>query len=254
MLGAWPVESDRLKQYVTKALREGKTHTSWLDIDEDYERRVLAFLDSLYSNQEFLDDLARFQKKLAYFGALSSLSQLVLKITSPGIPDFYRGADLWDLSLADPDNRRPVDFPSRIQMLDELQNTVRLPLLLKHWPDGRLKMYVAWKLLNFRRAHPELFQQGGYIPLRVSGARADQVIAFARRLEHKWCVVAVPRLFASLARAGSPPLGEKVWQDTEIELPPGVPPEWTSVLTGETASGPLRAADLFRSVPFAVLS
>jgi (1->4)-alpha-D-glucan 1-alpha-D-glucosylmutase len=254
MLGAWPIEPDRLKQYVRKALREAKTHTSWINIDEDYESRVLAFVDSLYSNERFLKDFTRLQKKLAYFGALSSLSQLILKITSPGVPDFYRGTEVWDLSLADPDNRRPVDFRTRIRTLEELRNGARLTLLLKHWPDGRVKMAVSRTLLTFRRSHPELFQRGDYVPLHVSGARADHVIAFVRRLQEEWCVVAVPRLFASLRRTGSPPVGEKIWQDTRIELPPEAPAEWTNILTGETLSGALRVADLFRSVPFAVLS
>ena len=220
MLGAWPIEPDRLKQHVTKALREGKTHTNWIDVNEEYETRVRSFIDSLYSNDGFLRDFGRFQRKIAYFGALSSLAQLVLKIASPGVPDFYRGADAWDLSLADPDNRRPVDFAARIQMLEELRKRARPHELLKHWPDGRLKMYATWKLLNFRRAYPDLFREGEYIPLRVTGARANHIIAFARRLHEQWCVVAVPRLCASLTRSGSPPLGEKVWHGTQIELPP----------------------------------
>jgi (1->4)-alpha-D-glucan 1-alpha-D-glucosylmutase len=249
MLGAWPVESDRLKQYVTKALREGKTHTSWIDINDDYESQVLTFIDSLYTNKELLRDFARFQKKIAYFGALSSLSQLVLKVGSPGVPDFYRGTDLWDLSLADPDNRRPVDFTSRVQMLAQLQKKADPKELLKNWSDGRIKMYVTWKLLECRRAHYDLFSSGEYVPLRVSGARSDHVIAFARRLHNQWCVVAVPRLYAALTRAGSPPLGEAVWQDTVVELPPEAPQRWTNILTGEEVSATIVASQLFGTLP-----
>src|SRR5262249_19116035 len=190
MLGAWPIERDRLKQYVTKALREGKTHSSWINIHEDYERRVLSFVDSLYTNERFLKDFKKFHKKLAYFGAVSSLSQVVLKITSPGVPDFYRGTDLWDLSLADPDNRRPVDFSLRMEMLRELKSETSPANLLTSWADGRLKLFVTWKLLNFRREHPNLFLEGEYIPLSVTGPSADHVIAFARRLHEDWCVVA----------------------------------------------------------------
>jgi (1->4)-alpha-D-glucan 1-alpha-D-glucosylmutase len=239
MLGAWPIEPDRLKQYVTKALREGKTHSSWIDVNEEYESAVLSFVDSLYANEEFLKDFTRFQKKIAYSGALSSLSQLVLKITSPGVPDFYRGTDMWDFSLADPDNRRPVDFASRMQTLSELQKRVRPKELLKNWSDGRLKMYVTWKLLHFRRDHPGLFREGEYIPLRVTGTKANHVIAFARHLHDEWCIVAVPRLCASL----------KDWQDTQIELPPDVPSRWTNVLTNEDMPAPFFASRLFSTLP-----
>ncbi|HSU89791.1 MAG TPA: malto-oligosyltrehalose synthase, partial [Terriglobia bacterium] len=173
MLGAWPIEADRLKQYVTKALREGKTHSSWINVNEDYERRALSFVDSLYANERFLKDFTRFEEKIAYFGALSSLAQLVLKITSPGVPDFYRGTDVWDLSLADPDNRRPVDFNSCVSMLAELKNEAKPADLLTHWTDGRLKLWATWKLLNFRRDYPDLFLHGEYIPLHVSGPGAD---------------------------------------------------------------------------------
>lgn len=254
MLGAWPIEADRLKQYVTKALREGKTNTSWLDISEDYETLVQAFVDALYANVDFLKDFARLQKKLAYFGALSSLSQLVLKIASPGVPDFYRGTDSWDLSLADPDNRRPVDFTSRIEMLECLKHEAQPEELLKNWQDGRIKMYVTWKALEFRRAHPDLFREGEYIPLRVTGALQNHIIAFARRLRDQWCMAVVPRLMANLTRAGSPPLGDKIWHDTTVELPADAPSDWTNVLTGEISSSPLHALSLFSTLPLAFMT
>ncbi len=254
MLGAWPIEPDRLKQYVTKAMREGKTHTSWTDIDEAYETRALSFVDDLYTNEQFLKDFGRLQKKLAYFGALSSLSQLVLKITSPGIPDFYRGTDLWDLSLADPDNRRPVNFTERIDALDALKSTARPKELLKNWRDGRIKMFITWKTLAFRRERPDLFRDGEYISLRVSGTHHKHIIAFALHLHDKWLVVAVPRLIAGLTRAGSPPLGEKIWADTAIELPENAPSAWTNVFTGEGLSSPLRASNLFSVLPVALMA
>jgi (1->4)-alpha-D-glucan 1-alpha-D-glucosylmutase len=247
MLGAWPIPADRLKNYVTKALREAKTHSSWIDINEDYERRVLFFVDSLYRNEGFLNDFTRFQKKIAYFGALSSLSQLVLKMTSPGIPDFYRGTEVWDLSLADPDNRRPVDFSARVQMLEELKKDPRPRELLRNLSDGRIKMFLIWKLLNFRRSEAELFLYGDYIPLRVTGSRENHIITFARRLHDEWCVVAVPRLIAKLPRA------KTVWLDTLIELPPDAPSPWTNVLTGQELSSPLFASALFSTLPVAMI-
>ena len=248
MLGAWPIGADRLKRYVTKALREGKTHTSWISTNEEYERRVLSFIDSLYTNDEFLKDFTPLQKKIARFGRLSSLSQLVLKITSPGVPDFYRGTEIWDLSLSDPDNRRPIEFSSRIQMLENLKKNAEPQNLLKDVADGRLKLYVTWKLLNFRRRHSHLFLRGEYIPLRVTGSRANNVIAFARHLHDDWSVVAVPRLIAKLDRA------RNVWKDTSIELPPDAPTRWLNTLTNEELSSPVSASALFSTLPLAVLT
>ena len=253
LLGAWPIELDRLKQYVTKALREAKTHTSWIDTNEDYENRVLSFVERLYNNEQFLADFNKFQKKVAACGAVNSLSQLVLKITSPGVPDIYRGTEIWDLSVADPDNRRPVDFSLRIELLDELRRGIDLRNLSSQWDDGRLKMYVTWRLLNFRREHQDLFLQGEYIPLNVTGACADHVIAFARRLNDEWCVIAVPRLSAGLSRAGSIPTGKAVWQDTQIEMSSGAPSTWNHILTGEQVGLPLRASELFQHLPLAAL-
>jgi (1->4)-alpha-D-glucan 1-alpha-D-glucosylmutase len=247
MMGAWPIEPDRLKPYITKALREGKTHTSWVNTDKDYERGVLQFVDSLYANKVFLKDFGRFQTKIAYYGALSSIAQLVIKITAPGIPDFYRGTDVWDLSLVDPDNRRPVAFSSRIEMLEELKKRSNPRELLKRWTDGRLKLYVTWKLLNFRREHSNLFLRGEYIPVGVAGSRANHVIAFARRLYNDWCLIAVPRLLAKLGR------GKRLWQDTSIEMPLEAPSQWVNVLTREEVSKRSSVSELFATLPFAVL-
>lgn len=253
MLGAWPIELGRLKQYMSKALREAKTHTSWIDINEDYESRVMTFLGSLYTSREFLSEFARLQKKIAYYGALSSLSQLVLKATSPGFPDFYRGAEVWDLSLADPDNRREVDFSRRAEMLKGLRQASGPGDLLKHWGDGRIKMYVTWKLLQFRREHADLFSQGEYIPLRVTGARSNHIIAFARHLHDQWCVVAVPRLCASLTRVGSPPLGKRIWRNTQIELPSAAPRLWKNILTDDDVSAKMLVSELFAKLPFGAI-
>jgi len=251
MLGAWPVEPDRLKPYVTKALREARTHTNWIDPNQEYEKQVLGFVDLLYSKQIFLKDLSRFHEKIAWFGALSSLSQLVLKITSPGIPDFYRGAEMWDLSLADPDNRRPVDFSTRVEALEKLKRHSQPADLLKNWSDGRIKMYTTWKALAFRRAHGDLFLNGDYLPLAVTGKRRGHVIAFARRFKNQWSITVVPRLLAKLGRAI--PLGARAWGDTVIELPDGAPNQWVNVFTGEPLSGHLLAAKLFATLPVALL-
>lgn len=207
LLGAWPIEPERFKQYITKALREGKTHTSWIDVNEDYERRVLSFVDGLYSNEPFFRDFEKFQTKIAHFGSLSSLSQLVLKMTSPGIPDIYRGTELIELNLADPDNRRPVDFSARMRLLEQVKGGFDSSDL------NRLKLFLTWKLLNLRRAYAGVFLHGDYIPLRVTGPRADHIIAFLRRLHDRCILVAVPRLIAKLPRT------KNVWQGTFVEAP-----------------------------------
>jgi (1->4)-alpha-D-glucan 1-alpha-D-glucosylmutase len=183
-----------------------------------------------------------------YFGAMSSLSQLVLKITSPGVPDFYRGTDVWNFSLADPDNRRPVNFSQRIAMLEDLKNKANPRELLRCWEDGRLKLFVTWKLLNFRRTHADLFTEGDYTPLAVTGSRASHVIAFSRRVHNDSCIVVVPRLLAKLRRE------KNGWQDTSIQQPIEGPSKWTNILTNEDVGSPLSAVALFATLPFAVLA
>jgi (1->4)-alpha-D-glucan 1-alpha-D-glucosylmutase len=175
-----------------------------------------------------------------------------LKLTSPGVPDFYRGTELQDLSLADPDNRRPVDFGACVEGLSAVKQA-RPTDLLDDCSAARLKMYITWKLLNFRRAHPDLFLHGEYVPLRVSGRRANHVIAFARRLHDQWSVTAVSRLVARLTKTGAPPIGEKVWRDTVIELPADAPLEWKDVLTGQELGSPLSASNLFSTLPVATI-
>jgi hypothetical protein len=142
MLGAWPIDAGRLKNYVVKALREAKIHTSWIDIDEAYERRVLAFVDRILDpaqSGEFLEDFTKLQKKVAFHGAISSLAQTVLRMTAPGIPDFYQGTELWDFSLADPDNRRPVDFQARAKVLEGVPPRPSRPVSARrlHSPAGQ---------------------------------------------------------------------------------------------------------------------
>jgi (1->4)-alpha-D-glucan 1-alpha-D-glucosylmutase len=276
LVGAWPLEPegepalrDRLKAYMVKAAREAKVHTSWLHPDAAYEKALENFvevcLDSSSTNQ-FLDDFLRFQQSIAYRGALNSLAQALLKITSPGIPDFYQGTELWDLSLVDPDNRRPVDFSKRAQLLNELRREKASDLarlvreLLAHWRDGRIKMYLISRALDFRRANADLFEAGDYLPLSPSGERAEHVAAFAQRSRDDWALVAVPRLFAGLCAPGRPPLGRRVWNDGVLNLPPGAPGLWDNVFTGEglhtsgaAESRAIYLRDVFRRFPVALL-
>lgn len=277
LLGAWPLQAEEMPEfrqrvlaYVIKAAREAKVHTSWLGRYEAYENALLSFVEAcldISSPNQFLDDFLPFQGRMAYYGALNSLAQVLLKITSPGVPDFYQGTELWDLSLVDPDNRRPVDFSKRTELLGELkrfevEDPVRLVrALLDRWTDGRIKMYLISTALNFRRAHARLFQVGDYLPLLASGQTAEHVAAFARRSGGDWALVVVPRLFAGLCAPGRPPLGRRVWKDGVVDLPPGAPGRWVNVFTGESlrafgepGSRALYLCDVFRGFPVALFT
>ncbi len=252
LIGAWPLSDkdvpefkERLKAYVIKAAREAKVFTSWLSPDLKYEEALLAFIDSILesSNQNrFLGDLVQFQKKIAYYGALNSLAQVLLKVTSPGVPDFYQGTELWDLSLVDPDNRRPVDFKKRIGLLDELirkeaqgQSSL-VQEILTSWEDARVKLYVTYKALGVRKACRELFLEGDYIPLQIQGQRQEHVCAFARRNGEEWALIVVPRHLTKLVRVRRLPLGRRVWEDDLLLLTEGIPKRWLHVFTGESVS------------------
>jgi (1->4)-alpha-D-glucan 1-alpha-D-glucosylmutase len=277
LIGAWPLRKnevahfkERLKAYVIKAAKEAKVHTSWIDPNPDYEHALVTFVDLIMkaSHQNtFLTDFLQFQKKIAFYGAFNALAQVVLKIASPGVPDFYQGTELWDFSLVDPDNRRAVDFKKRIRFLQDLKRRKNKDLLglvsklLAGWEDGRIKLFVTSKALNFRRTQSELFLEGDYLPLYASGRRKEQVCAFARRKEIAWTLVAVPRLFPKLVPEGKLPLGQRVWGTGQLILPRGAPARWLNTFTGETlkpssASGrkvlPLKS--VFQHLPVALLS
>ncbi len=258
LVGAWPLQDDqveefreRLKQYLMKATREAKTHTSWINANAAYEDAVNAFVDAILddANSEFLSDFKAFERNTRWYGALNSLSQTLLKIMSPGVPDIYQGNELWDLSLVDPDNRRPVDFTLRESLLEAMETDPPDPAdLLKNWVDGRVKLWLTHRLLCLRRDQPELFTDGDYLPLTVSGARADHLIAFARRHDDAWAIVVVPRLYAALASAASlesgvAPVGD-TWGDTTIMLPDGVPTEWNGVVFPGTVSASGRSINV----------
>ena len=176
-------------------------------------------------------------------GLLNALSQTLLKITSPGVPDFYQGTELWDDSLVDPDNRRPVDFSTRRACLAALQQRETddmLPLvqeLLAQWCDGRIKLYVTYKALHFRRSHSSLFQDGDYLPIPCIGTKQEHVVAFARCKEQHWTLVVVPRLLTKLSTRRQPPVGRRVWGKNFLLLPPEAPLSWHNVLTGEALTG-----------------
>jgi (1->4)-alpha-D-glucan 1-alpha-D-glucosylmutase len=262
---------DRIKDYTIKAVREAKVHTGWLKPDNDYEDAFLGFIERILEpskDNSFLGELRQWTRKIARFGALNSLSQTLLKLTCPGAPDLYQGTELWDLHFVDPDNRRAVDFELRRKFLAEIKKREKENLqpllldLLTHWEDGRVKLFLIYKVLNFRRRQQELFQNGSYVPLAVSGTAARCVCAFARRDGAVWTVVAVPRFSTAVFSAENAPLGRQgAWEDTLLELPGDSPAAWKSVFTGEALPAPttvdgkshLYLSDLFYDFPVALL-
>jgi (1->4)-alpha-D-glucan 1-alpha-D-glucosylmutase len=247
LVGAWPIDAERLTAYLMKAVREAKSHTSWINPNTRYDEALTRFAEAILDRQRsaaFLDDFTAFQARIAHFGALNSLAQTLIKITTPGVPDFYQGTELWDLSLVDPDNRRPVDWKLRRRLLDDLEHALattpdRAALAHDLWlkkEDARVKLFVVHEALALRRACPELFAVGSYRPLETRGALAEDVCAFARAADDAAAITVVPRL---LARRGgdAPPLGPEAWQDTTLEIPAEVGRRFTNVLTGEELEG-----------------
>jgi (1->4)-alpha-D-glucan 1-alpha-D-glucosylmutase len=231
----------RVKEYIGKAMREAQVHTTWLKPDPDYENAYMAFIESILAVTEsntFLPGFRAFHKKIAYYGMLNSLSQITLKMTCPGMPDFYQGSELWDFSLVDPDNRRSIDFAKRVALLQQIRAGENdLPGLLRElWlqpEDGGIKMFLTYRLLQARQTNAELFQQGSYIPLETGGEWQDRVITFARKLENQWAIVIVPRFYTSLVKPGELPVGA-VWQDTYVVLPAKPDGIWQDAISGLT--------------------
>jgi (1->4)-alpha-D-glucan 1-alpha-D-glucosylmutase len=281
LVGAWPLATNsaeehaafmqRIQAYLEKALHEAKVHTSWVNPDSDYDNAIRAFVGRILDesvNAEFLRDFRAFQRRISHYGLFNSLAQTLLKITAPGVPDTYQGTELWDFSLVDPDNRRPVDYERRRRMLSELRAAAEgqdlrelARSLVAAKEDGRIKLYVTYRGLHCRREHPGLFSAGEYLPLGLMGAQADHVFAFARRAGESVALVAVPRLLVRLDPKGEQaPLG-KVWQDTRLFLPRVDPAlRWHNLFTGERLAAvdhdgqaALAVSDLFAHFPVALL-
>jgi (1->4)-alpha-D-glucan 1-alpha-D-glucosylmutase len=264
MVGVWPFHpgarrdlTGRLQEYAVKAAREAKLHTTWLAPDAAYERAVRGWIRAVLAaaNAGFRHDLESFVHAVAPAGVVNSLAALVLRATAPGIPDVYQGTELWNLSMVDPDNRRPVDF-ERLAGLPAELDAAAPGELAASWRDGRIKLHVLRRCLALRRERPELFARGSYVPLEVTGRRRGNVVAFARRDGRSWSVTLVPRLVAGLVRGGRLPVGERPWPATIVHLPARAPDAWTDVLTGEpirAEDGAVRVAEAFGTFPVAVL-
>jgi (1->4)-alpha-D-glucan 1-alpha-D-glucosylmutase len=245
LVGMWPPANSmplndiktRLVRYMHKAGKEAKVHTSWINPNNAYDKAVEKFIDKalkpLKSNR-FLDSFLTFQERISRMGAINSLAQVLLKITSPGVPDTYQGSELWDFSLVDPDNRQTVDYDHRKRLLQNLKSLLAVPQeqdaknrteslrgLLDHWENGQIKMFVTACCLRLRREHPDLFLEGDYLPLQVAGERADNVVAFARQIRRKLSITVAPRLVASLMEPELDWPVHSSWKGTHIILPSG---------------------------------
>lgn len=297
LIGIWPgaipqgdsldVFVERVQQYMLKVVREAKVNTSWVNPHEAYEAALVRFVRGVLSpsrRNRFLQELSEFAGKVADHGRWNALSQLVLKVGSPGVPDFYQGTETWTLTLVDPDNRRPVDFSARraelALLLGDMAAALDLPAsrdaaedwlasngrpairdflerLIATRADGRIKQFVTLVSLRVRRQLAELFTVGEYVPLATTGKYADHVIAFARRHGNRAAVVIAPRFTVAIGGFGGPPPLGDLWDDTAIQLPDmRSPAAWRDVFTRESlaaSSSLLRAADVFRAFPVAIL-
>jgi (1->4)-alpha-D-glucan 1-alpha-D-glucosylmutase len=283
LLGAWPVEpySDdeyatfvgRIQAYMEKATHEAKVHTSWINPNADYDQALRQFVGRILDpavSLEFLDDIRAFQRKISRYGFFNSLSQCLLKIAAPGTPDIYQGTELWDFSLVDPDNRRPVDYDKRRQLLAELLKRSCSPKgrqelaaeLVNTMADGRIKLYVTALALRCRRTYPGLFSVGSYSAIEPVGSKAEHIFSFVRRHHDYTALAAAPRLVAKLLPDSTGlPHGCKIWGDTMLPLPEELGDRlWRSLFTGETLTAvahqgrpALPAAQVFAHFPVALL-
>jgi (1->4)-alpha-D-glucan 1-alpha-D-glucosylmutase len=255
LLGAWPSSErddnfvERMQAYALKAAREGKQETSWLNPNLAYEAGLATFIARILDRSvsvEFLNSLETLGRRVALLGALNSLSQITLKATMPGVPDFYQGTEFWDLSLVDPDNRRPVDFAERAAVLTSVE-TPDWQSLAQNWSNGHLKLAWTRQLLKLRSELVELFADGDYQPLQVKGPHRDHVIAFARHRGRDAAVIAVAKSFARFSQGG------RTWPradafDATLDVS-----GYSTEGFAEADATELRLSDLFRHLPVAAL-
>jgi len=242
LVGAWPISEERAVAYMEKAVREAKVHTSWIAPEPVYESAVRDFVSESLTDPEFLAALREFLPPVVAAGRVNSLAMKLLCLTAAGVADVYQGSELWDLSLVDPDNRRPVDFSLRCQLLNELDwaDEQAAEVAWSRRDEGLPKLLVVNRTLRLRAEQPELFVRGSYDPLPVAGARAAHALAFSRG---GGAVVVVPRLVVGMG-------GD--WADTRVELPPG---DWTDRFTGRRhPGGEVQLARLLHGFPVALLA
>ncbi|MGK7397480.1 MAG: malto-oligosyltrehalose synthase [Candidatus Cyclobacteriaceae bacterium M3_2C_046] len=242
LVGAFPVDgkidqtfSTRIKDYMIKVVREGKINSNWSDPNQIYEFGICDFIDRILEpNHDFLNAAQPFIQMVTQFGIIYSMAQTLMKVTCPGVPDVYQGCELWDLSLVDPDNRRPVDYELRKKMLEALkqQEFISFENLMDQKESGLVKFYTLYKSLQARRKHNDIFNQGKYIPLRFGGKHNWHAVGYIRQYRDQWMMVIIPRHLVLLINPGDFPLAE-VWEDTYAILPAQGPNHWENIFTGE---------------------
>jgi (1->4)-alpha-D-glucan 1-alpha-D-glucosylmutase len=283
LLGTWPDDllpedtafggyAKRIRNHVIKAAREAKTNTSWINPNSLYEEALALFVETLLTPgpaNRFLHDFRRFQEVLSCYGMNNALSQVLLKMTAPGVPDFYQGTEFWYYRLVDPDNREPIDFAPRVAALADLKDeegrgglAAICRNLLETRRDGRIKLYVIHKTLTFRKEHRAIFDEGDYLPLEAGGSEASHICSFARRSAGSGVIVCAPRLSATLVRdPAQPPIGRDVWNDTVLYVPIGDPGSiYRNIFTGKkfemtdrSGSPALDLSDVLEDFPVALL-
>ncbi|WP_423149506.1 malto-oligosyltrehalose synthase [Rubrolithibacter danxiaensis] len=266
MLGAFPMQGQdqetfkqRLKEYLEKALREGKVRSNWSEPDLEYEEAVKNFIEQLFDQRKpFWKSFNQFYSSIADFGISNSLSQLILKFTCPGIPDVYQGTELWDLSLVDPDNRRPVDYQVREVWLKELQHGGSENFLQDLWQDrssGKIKLWLTQILYNLRKENPTLFSDGSYIPLKIKGKLKKNVLAFLRQSGDRFYVIVVPLYLAGLCQKQEKDVLGLTWKNTRIILPESISLEWENILDGTKGQKDteIPVKEIFKNLPFGIL-
>ena len=276
LVGIWPAAisdlpsiSQRLQDYALKATREAMVHTRWTEPNAAHEQAVCNFIQKMLSEDEsssFLDRVAKFLPKISYAGMINGLGQALMKITCPGVPDFYQGSELWNRNLVDPDNRGAVDFQKRTSALQSLLETATIESseifseLQTQWPDGRIKLFTIWKALGCRRSHPELFREGDFIPLPAAGEKSEHIISFLRRRGEEQAIVAIPRWIGGLRDCKNAAACETFWKDTTLQVPPTHAKPWRNVFTGRTIGNgdsthesAVMATELFADFPVALL-
>lgn len=273
LIGTYPFdESDnakfieRLKDYMLKSVREAKVQTAWLRPDTAYEEGFLAFVEKVLApskSNQFLKEFVPFQKRIANYGIFNSLSQTLLKYAAPGVPDTYQGTELWDLSMVDPDNRRPVDYEQRMVILKNIKKRAKtdnpklIEELLSTKEDGRIKLFITYKLLQARQENVEVFQKGSYLPLEVVGKFKDNIVAFARCFNNQMVIAIAPRFLTNLIEEGRYPCGEQVWEDTQLQIPQQLQSNWQDIFSKQvisnSKSGSIAIAQILQHLPVALL-
>jgi (1->4)-alpha-D-glucan 1-alpha-D-glucosylmutase len=277
LVGGWPLHDKelpgfrtRLREYVFKAGREAKVHTRWTQPNPEREKVLDEFVAAITrsgTRNRFLDDFLDFHKTISYFGMLNGLAQTLIKLTVPGVPDVYQGCELWDFRLVDPDNRRPVDYKRREKFLAEIEEESHgsparfISDLLLNWRDGRVKLYLTWKILNLRRRNSSLFLDGEFLPLKTAGKRSHNLIAYARRYKDDWVIVAAPKWLAHEQAPMNQNRMTAFWRNTKILLPKGSPQRYENILAGgilpakhSRGRASLRVSELMGDFPVGCLS